>query len=145
MSIDFEKYLDNEQKTEIAKQAFYDAMKDYYSSDKERVVYLLSQEYVLHMVNDAIGQDHRPLVAEAVTKAIQDLSSYEVFRDEDKYNRKSVARQILNEAMWDSKEAIYNRLRQVIDTEGEIYFQSSIHDVISDYVHDNLFTKKDGK
>lgn len=143
--INFSMYLSDEEKSEIAKQAFYDAMSERFKDSKDNVVFHFTQEYVMQLVNQVFGADILDLVSQKVIESVKGLSSYEVFRDDSQYLKRSIARRHLNDAMEQAKPEIYRRVAEIINDQEVFYFEDVLKDVISDYVSENLFKKRDSK
>ncbi len=141
--MDFDRYLSDEQKTEIAERAFYDQAKEFLQQGgSDRLLYYVTHEYVRQLIADVLGDDYKKLISDKVLGAIKSLSSFEVFREAGQYSQQSIARQHLNDAMEASKELITQRLSDVIKNESDTYFQEVILDAAVEYIQDNLFNKK---
>ena len=138
--INFDQYIDEDQKREIAQRAFYDSVRFTFDNrDRDFILYYFSQEYVLNLVNDILGQDHKDLIAAKVASAINELSVWQIFRDRCSAVQEGVANKYLREAAAEQKQAIYDRVAQIVDKEAASYFKDAISDVVNNYVTENLF------
>ena len=149
MDIKIEDYLDEQEIKEICKDALYQKIKeDMRKLNVNDIIANISYAEVEAMVDTYVGEDNfcKKEIPQKVHRAIDELSTYTVFRKADAWERKnSIAYDIMQEECRASRPRIKARIEQIID---EYNFpqleRSEIMYTIADVLTDRLLPEKDG-
>lgn len=149
MDIKIEDYLDEQEIKEICKDALYQKIReDMRKLNVNDIIANISYAEVAAMVDTYVGEDNfcKKEIPQKVHRAIDELSTYTVFRKADAWERKnSIAYDIMQEECRASRPRIKARIEQIID---EYNFpqleRSEIMYTIADVLTDRLLPEKDG-
>lgn len=149
MDIKIEDYLDEQEIKEICKDALYQKIReDMRELNVNDIIANISYAEVAAMVDTYVGEDNfcKKEIPQKVHRAIDELSTYTVFRKADAWERKnSIAYDIMQEECRASRPRIKARIEQIID---EYNFpqleRSEIMYTIADVLTDRLLPEKDG-
>ena len=149
MDIKIEDYLDEQEIKEICKDALYQKIReDMRKLNVNDIIANISYAEVAAMVDTYVGEDDfcKKEIPQKVHRAIDELSTYTVFRKADAWERKnSIAYDIMQEECRASRPRIKARIEQIID---EYNFpqleRSEIMYTIADVLTDRLLPEKDG-
>ena len=149
MDIKIEDYIDEQEIKEICKDALYQKIReDMRELNVNDIIANISYAEVAAMVDTYVGEDNfcKKEIPQKVHRAIDELSTYTVFRKADAWERKnSIAYDIMQEECQASRPRIKARIEQIID---EYNFpqleRSEIMYTIADVLTDRLLPEKDG-
>lgn len=149
MDIKIEDYLDEQEIKEICKDVLYQKIRENMRGlNVNDIIANISYAEVEAMVDTYVGEDNfcKKEIPQKVHKAIDELSTYTVFRKADAWERKnSIAYDIMQEECRASRPRIKARIEQIID---EYNFpqleRSEIMYTIADVLTDRLLPEKDG-
>lgn len=149
MDIKIEDYLDEQEIKEICKDALYQKIReDMRKLNVNDIIANISYAEVAAMVDTYVGEDDfcKKEIPQKVHRAIDELSTYTVFRKADAWERgNSIAYDIMQEECRASRPRIKARIEQIID---EYNFpqleRSEIMYTIADVLTDRLLPEKDG-
>ena len=149
MDIKIEDYIDEQEIKEICKDALYQKIReDMRKLNVNDIIANISYAEVAAMVDTYVGEDNfcKKEIPQKVHRAIDELSTYTVFRKADAWERKnSIAYDIMQEECQASRPRIKARIEQIID---EYNFpqleRSEIMYTIADVLTDRLLPEKDG-
>ena len=149
MDIKIEDYLDEQEIKEICKDALYQKIReDMRKLNVNDIIANISYAEVAAMVDTYVGEDNfcKKEIPQKVHRAIDELSTYTVFRKADAWERgNSIAYDIMQEECRASRPRIKARIEQIID---EYNFpqleRSEIMYTIADVLTDRLLPEKDG-
>lgn len=149
MDIKIEDYLDEQEIKEICKDALYQKIReDMRGLNVNDIIASISYAEVAAMVDTYVGEDNfcKKEIPQKVHRAIDELSTFTVFRQADAWERKnSIAYDIMQEECRASRPRIKARIEQIID---EYNFpqleRSEIMYTIADVLTDRLLPEKDG-
>ena len=149
MDIKIEDYIDEQEIKEICKDALYQKIReDMRELNVNDIIANISYAEVAAMVDTYVGEDNfcKKEIPQKVHRAIDELSTYTVFRKADAWERKnSIAYDIMQEECRASRPRIKARIEQIID---EYNFpqleRSEIMYTIADVLTDRLLPEKDG-
>ena len=149
MDIKIEDYLSKEEIKEICKDAMYQKIReDMHNLNVNDIVANISYAEVAAMVDTYVGEDDfcKREIPRKVREVIEGLSSFEVFRKADAWERKSsIAYDIMQEECRASRPLIKARVEQIIN---EYKFPQLERDeimyTIADVLTDRLLPEKGG-
>ena len=149
MDIKIEDYLDEQEIKEICKDALYQKIReDMRKLNVNDIIANISYAEVAAMVDTYVGEDNfcKKEIPQKVRRAIDELSTYTVFRKADAWERgNSIAYDIMQEECRASRPRIKARIEQIID---EYNFpqleRNEIMYTIADVLTDRLLPEKDG-
>lgn len=79
------------------------------------------------------------IISERVTRIIENLSSYSVFRHKDEFNNyESIGQKILDNAVANSRDLIRSKVEEIIDEYPFDELKSDIKDVVYECISDRL-------
>lgn len=141
--INIEDYLTPEEIKCECKEALRNAVySQYHRNEREldRLLTNLSYHYVWDMVNNAIDGNLETVIKEKVTKIIDELSSYSVFRGKDNYGyAESKGHKIMEEEVERQREHIKLRIYEVIEQYDYQGIKNRISDMIYECIDEKLF------
>ena len=148
MDIKIEDYLDEEEIKEICKDALYQKIReDMRNLNVNDIVANISYAEVAAMVDTYVGEDDfcKKEIPKKVHKAIDELSTYTVFRKADVWERKnSIAYDIMQEECRNARPLIKAKVEQSIN---EYNFPQLERDeimyTIADVLTDRLLPEKE--
>lgn len=144
VTINIEDYLTPEDIKAECKEAIKNCIYNQYNRNEEnlrRLIVNLSYEYVYQMVNDAIGGNLENRIKENVTKAIDEMSFYTVFRAKDTWSPESKGHQIMEQEVERQREHIKMRIYEVIEQYDYPGIKNRIGDMIYECIDNKLFGK----
>lgn len=150
MGIKIEDYLSKEEIKEICKDALYQKIReDMRGLNVNDIIANISNAEVEAMVDAYVGEDDfcKTEIPKKVRNAIENISTYTVFRKADVWEKKnSVAYDILEEECRAARPLIKARVEQIIN---EYNFPQLERDeimyTIADVLTDRLLPEKEGK
>lgn len=121
MEINIKDYLTNDEIRNIVITETQLAVQRYFTENNiEILLSNLSYEVVVNMVNEQLRKEninYEDYITKNVLKVIDGLTTFTVFRQKDGYtcNQDSVGRQLLDKACIDNKDAINNKVIEIIN------------------------------
>jgi len=113
--IDIDKYLSEEDKKRIAEEVWRERLHTKFSQDNERIISNAAYDIVREMC-ESIVPNFNELLTEKVKGAISKLSTCEVFRAPDAWDRKAtVGWTMMNEIVLAKRQRLENRVEKIID------------------------------
>lgn len=148
MKIEFElsEVLTKEQMKEIAIEELRYAVRKQFGGSEEklnRLITNISFSYVIDMVNQAYDGKLSEILHQKITKVIDELSSYCVFKRKDSWEKDdSVAYKALQEEMAAARPLIKAKVEEVINNYPFDELKADeIGEIIHECIMDKLFTK----
>lgn len=143
MEIDFGSYLSEDERKEIVADTFRQMCVAEFKKDSERIFSNAAYEVVYKIVDDQFEGKVAEVVAEKSVSIIKDLSTYCVFRSKNFYwSNESPAHKALNEAIELNKQAVIDRVAQIISEFEASELRETILDTANEFIYDQLFKKE---
>jgi len=117
MEINISDYVSEEDKREIAQQAFREMCCDDFKNDHERTRIISNAAYktTYTMVDEAISEPLDCLIRDSTVRIIKELTTYTVFGRKGIYQGSDTkARGILEQCVEDNKEFLNEQIRDII-------------------------------
>jgi len=144
MEIDFGCYLSEDERKQIVADTFRQMCADTFKKDSERIFSNAAYQVVFKIVDDQFEGNVSNIIADKAVLLINDLSPYSVFRSNDYWNKQSPAHEALNEAIKENKQAVIDRVAQIITEFDDYQLRETILDTANEFIYDQLF-KRDKK
>lgn len=137
VEIDLNEYLTHEDKKRIAEEEYRQAIRSVVAVDKERILSNAAYTVVQKLIDEQFGEDMNQLLVEKVKHIIDNLSSYNVFKCKDAWDRdESKGWAYLQQAMDDNKDLIDNRVKSIVK---EWLTLESREDMIQEIAQDAVY------
>lgn len=119
MEINIMDYLDDDKIKEIAEQEVRNKIREmlHTEASTERIISNLSYQFVWDFVDKQfVDSDLEKILTEKITKIITELSSFNVFKKKDAWDRQeSVGQKILDQAVLDNQDIIKQKIRLFLE------------------------------
>ncbi|WP_425070678.1 hypothetical protein [Sagittula sp. S175] len=111
-----DRYLSDDEKREIAREAWRDMCREHFTSvSATSAIADVAYSIVKEIVAETIGGDCDKLITEKAVAVINDLSSFTVFRQPDRWDAKpSPAWSLLMDTVMANRDAVAERVRHHI-------------------------------
>jgi len=141
MEIDFGSYLSEDERKEIVADTFRQMCMNEFKKDSERIFSNAAYQVVYKIVDEQFEGNVSNIIAEKSVSLIKNLSSYSVFRSNDYWNKESPAHKALNEAIEKNKQAVIDRVSEIISEFDSSDLREIILDTANEFIYDQLFKR----
>lgn len=142
ISIDIDNYLSEDEIKNCCCKAIYDICRSLVlGKDLETFITNSCYKSVWDIVDQSIESEKglESIISERITRIIENLSSYSVFRHKDEFNNyESVGQKILDNAVKNSRDLIRDKVEEIIDEYPFDELKSDIKDVVYECISDRL-------
>lgn len=147
VEININDYLSEEDKIEIAKEEFRNAIRSAVVVDKERILSNCAYGVVQKLVDEHFNEDINTILTAKVVDIIKDMSAYNVFKAKDAWGKdESKGWTYLQAAIDNNKSLIDTRVKEIVEdfltTEGrEVMIEEIAQDAVYRVITDRLIGK----
>lgn len=147
--INIDDYLTNEEIKEIIGEEIKENIRINIRDNKSITTFLnnLSYKYVWEIIEDEVEKKldgiAKEVITEKVVEIIKKLSSYDVFRSGDYFNKKSIAQKILDDAVEENKEILQKKVKEILEKEYlGIQAREEMAEIVSNAIYELLSVKR---
>lgn len=149
INVNVDNFFTNEEIKEIIGEEIREHIRSTIRDSKSLTTFLtnLSYKYVWRIIEDEVGKNldgiAKEVITEKIVEIIKNLSSYDVFRTGDYFNKKSIAQKILDDAVEENKVILQKRVKEILGKEYlGIQSREKMVDIMSNAICELLNLKK---
>lgn len=140
MEINFEDYLSEEERKEIARHAFKESLNLHLKENHSNIIFNYYYPMVIEMINESFNGELEKLICEKIKISIEGMNFYNVFSAYDKENK---ALDFFHKAINDNAHIIEERVKVIFLEIEEFNLRRLITSWITAHIEEKLLKEED--